>query len=246
MVAAPAMLAAMIRVLVRELDATGHAERERRLLPRLHAEEQARYRGFGAAARQESWLAGRELLLAALGQELDEVDAAALRTAGSGGIRYDSATIHLNLSHSGALLAAAVAPRPVGIDIERVRPRTVAAQVERVFCPVEAQAFSRLSNEARLQRFFQLWTLKEAACKAAGLSIWDGLGGACFDLDTGRCRLSPPFPAGPWRLLHGGFDTGWRLAVAVRDASLELSCRRGGPGTWHELRLESVQSLRHE
>ena len=237
------MLSAMreTRVLLTELDSSGHAEREQMLLPRLHAGEQSRYRGFSAVARRESWLAGRALLLEALG----DADPADLRTAASGGIDYAGAPLHLNLSHSGTLLAAAVSSQPVGIDIERIRPRAVAAQAERVFCAGEARSLATLDDPARLTRFFQLWTLKEAAAKAAALSIWDALGNACFDLEAGRCRLTSPFPDAPWRFAHAGFDAGWRLAVAVQGTSLELACRRGGSTQgWRDFALTDFQELR--
>jgi 4'-phosphopantetheinyl transferase len=242
------MLSAMhrdaTRILLSELDSTGHAGREHALLPRLHAEEQARYHSFSADARRVSWLAGRALLLAAVETVLGKADPGALRTAASGGIAYAAAPLHLNLSHSGPLLAAAVSHRPVGIDIERIRPRAVAAQTDRVFCPGEARALAGLEDAARLARFFQLWTLKEAASKAAELSIWDGLGKACFDLGVGRCHLAAPFPAGPWRFAHAGFDGDWRLAVAVRAASLELSCQRGSTtGGWDSQTLDGIQLL---
>lgn len=232
------------RILLTELDSTGHAGREHTLLPLLHAEEQARYRGFSADTRRLSWLAGRALLLAAVESALGEADPVALRTAASGGIGYAAAPLHLNLSHSGPLLAAAVSQRPVGIDIERIRPRAVAAQTDRVFCPAEARTLAGLEDAARLARFFQLWTLKEAVAKAAELSIWDGLGKACFDLENGRCHLTAPFPAGPWRFAHAGFDADWRLAVALRGDSLGLSCQRGnGLGGWDDQTLDGVQLL---
>lgn len=240
------MLAAMTRVLLTELDTAGHAERQAMVLPRLHVEEQARYHGFAAEARRHAWLAGRALLLAALEQATGDIDAGALRTAASGGVVYAAAPLYLNLSHSGTLLAAAVSSRPVGVDIERVRPRNVVTQADRVFCAGEARALDALQDAARLERFFQLWTLKEAACKAAELSIWDGLSNACFDLDAGTCRFAPPFPTGPWRLMQGGFDTDWRLAVAVRSESLDLSCRRVNAGVWHDQTLDPVRMLQGE
>ena len=236
------MLAAMTRVLLTELDTAGHAMREAMLLSRLHAEEQARYRSFSSESRRQSWLAGRALLLTAL----DGGDPSALRTAASGGVMYQAAPLHLNLSHSGAFLAAVVSPQPVGIDIERIRPRAVATQADRVFCPDEAQAMDNLPEDARLERFFQLWTLKEAASKAAGLSIWDGLAKACFDLGTGGCRFAPPFPLGPWRLVQGGFDGDWRLAVALHGAPLELTCQRGSGSAWDSFVLAHPKLLQSD
>ena len=236
------MLTAMTQVLLTKLDTAGHAMREATLLSRLHAEEQARYRSFSSEGRRQSWLAGRALLLTAL----DGGNPAALRTAASGGVVYQAAPLHLNLSHSGAFLAAVVSQRPVGIDIERVRPRAVAAQADRVFCPDEARALESLPETARLERFFQLWTLKEAAAKAVGLSIWDGLTKACFDLGTGGCRFASPFPSGPWRLVQGGFDGDWRLAVALHGAPLELTCRRSTGSAWDSFVLSDPKLLQSD
>jgi phosphopantetheinyl transferase len=195
------------------LDPGTHVVRERELLPRLAPEEQARYHSFSAEPRRHTWLAGRELLLAALAHRAGEPDAAALLTEASGGVRYAGGRVYLNLSHSGEWLAAAVSRVPVGIDIERLRPRAVAAQVERIFCEDETRWLKRQAEP--LLAFYTLWTLKEAACKAAGLTIWDALRSACFDPESGRCSLSPPFPTGDWCFLHASFQPGWRLALAL-------------------------------
>src|SRR5579871_3533059 len=120
------------------LDAAAHADRERALLPRLAAAEQARYRAFSADTRRRTWLAGRELLLAALAHAQGDADPELLLTAEHGGLRYGEGHVHLNLSHSGEWLAAAVAPVPVGIDIEQLRLRAVTGQAAKVFCPREA------------------------------------------------------------------------------------------------------------
>jgi 4'-phosphopantetheinyl transferase len=217
------------------LDTAAHAVRERELLPRLAPAEQARYRGFSAEMRRQSWLAGRELLLSALVHARGEADPSELLTEDHGGVRHGRAELRLNLSHSGGWLAAAVASVPVGIDIERLRPRAVASQAARVFCPEEA---ARLAREADpLPLFYRLWTLKEAACKAAGLTIWDALHHACFDLETGHCRLAPPFPPGPWHFIYGDFAPDWRLALALHGGSPEVDCWRREAAVWAPMTL---------
>jgi phosphopantetheinyl transferase len=218
------------------LGAAAHADRERELLPQLAPAEQIRYRGFGADVRRQAWLAGRELLLAALLHVQGAAEPAALLTEAHGGVRYARGGWHLNLSHSGGWLAAAVASVPVGIDIERLRPRAVAAQTARVFCPREAE---RLALEPDpLPSFWRLWTLKEAACKAAGLTVWDALRRVCFDLETERCEVTPPVPAGPWRFIYGSFASDWRLALALRTGGRpDAACwRREGAG-WARMEL---------
>lgn len=217
------------------LDTVAHAAREQRLLPRLAATEQLRYRGFSTEARRQTWLAGRELLLAALHHARGEADPALLLTGEHGGVCYAQGRVHLNLSHSGAWLAAAVADVPVGIDIERVRPRAVTDQAARVFCPREAEHLARDADPLPL--FYRLWTLKEAACKAAGLSIWDALHRACFDLEAGTCSLVPPFPAGPWQFIYGDFAPDWRLALACHGGDAESTCWRREATDWIRVEL---------
>ena len=219
------------------LDTASHAERETTLLPRLAAAEQARYREFSAETRRHTWLAGRELLLAALAHTQGDADPARLLTAEHGGVRYSEAQVHLNLSHSGAWLAAAVADLSVGIDIERLRPRGMVAQAARVFCAREVQ---HLAGEIDpLPRFYRLWTLKEAACKAVGLTVWDALRRACFDLDVGRCHLSPPFPAGSWHFVYGDFAADWCLALALHgaDDAPEVACWHRDGAAWRRMAL---------
>jgi 4'-phosphopantetheinyl transferase len=222
------------------MDPGAHGARERELLPRLAPQEQARYRAFGAEARRRFWLAGRELLCTAVARLAGEVDAAALLTEDHGGVRYAKHGLHLNLSHSGDWFAAACATSPVGIDIEQVRPRAVTTQAERVFCAGEAEALERGADP--LTGFYRLWTLKEAACKAAGLTMWDALQHVCFDLGTSACRLTPPFPAEAWHFMHGSFAPAWRLALAQRGsaAAPRIACWRRNGTHWNRAELSDL------
>ena len=210
------------------------APTETELLPRLHREEQARYRGFGHGARRRSWLAGRALMLAALARITGHADAAALRTAESGGVRYGDGSWRLSLSHSHDLMGVALAEVPVGLDIEWPRPRLVVDAAERVYTPDEARELAALPPEQRLDAFYMLWTLKEAACKALGLQLWQGLRHARYDLGAGRFTPEGPFPGGDWACLHARLPGGMRLALATRCAGpVELSCQRlGASGRW--------------
>lgn len=203
-------------------------ELERDVLPQLHAGEQARYRAFAHLPRRRSWLAGRALLLAALQHELGEVDPTALRTQLEGGVRYDAAGIYLNLSHSGDLLAVALSRNPVGIDIEWPRARKLIDNVADYFAQEEAAYLLALPEVQRQQAFYRLWTLKEAACKSVGLSLWQTLRHTVFDLAMGRAVCSPPFPAGSWSFLSARLEPGCCLALALHGVShpIETDCRR--------------------
>ena len=212
-----------------------HATGAEALLPELHLAEQERYRAFTHAGRRESFLKGRALLLAALKRVLGSVEPGRLRTAGSGGGHYEGRAQHLNLSHSGSTLAAAVSSFPVGIDVEQLQARPSVDQPARVFAAEEGARLEALPKRERLEAFYLLWTLKEAACKAAGLSLWEGLKHARFDTAAGRAQLAGPFPAGPWIFMHSSFQPGARLAVALRgkDGGMRFSYRRSaGRDLW--------------
>lgn len=220
-----------------------HGRRERELLPNLHPMEQARYRTFRDVRRRQVWLAGRELLLAALARQLTRVDAAALRTDERGAVRYDGDAVRVSLSHSGNLLVAALAPAPVGVDVEQSRPRACIRQARRLFTRAEARYLRALEPAAKQTGFYTLWTLKEAFAKAAGISLWEVLQGVEFDLYA-RCVRAPL--AGQWNCIHARFAHGWHLAVAVQNAgnSVRLECaRRSAAGAWLAENLLEPMSL---
>jgi 4'-phosphopantetheinyl transferase len=123
-----------------------------------------------------------------------------------------------NLSHSGDLLAIAVAGAEVGVDVERLRPMAHLDEVARhVFHPRELRWLAR--QPQALPAFFRLWTLKEALLKAAGtgfshpakLLCWQELDaprpiaafggrawvGATRAIDDDGAILSVAVPSGP-------------------------------------------------
>ena len=206
------------------MDSARGAMPEQELLPRLHPEERSRYHAFTAETRRRSWLAGRALALSALARVSTRVDAAALRTDESGGMRYGDGALHLSLSHCRDLIGIALATVRIGLDIEWPRPRLSVDLASRVFSMEEAERLDTLSASERQDAFYTLWTLKEAACKAAGLSLWESLRHASFDPGAGSCSLEPPFPAGEWTFMHACLQAGWHLALAVRGAVPEIEC----------------------
>lgn len=92
--------------------------------------------------------------------------------------------LDFNLSHSGDWLACAVSGGvPVGVDIEFCNPKRVSLKVARRFFREEEAAWLERSDEdSRAQRFFDFWTLKEAAVKARGDALAPGLSAHGFDL----------------------------------------------------------------
>jgi 4'-phosphopantetheinyl transferase len=74
------------------------------------------------------------------------------------------------LSHSGEHLAAAVAPQPIGLDLERPhRRRDVMALAQHMFAPDEVARLAALPEGPERERlFYTFWALKEARGKRGG------------------------------------------------------------------------------
>lgn len=163
----------------------------------LSAADALRARALRSPKAQADWRVSRALL--------QSVRAAAAS---------DAAT---SLSHSGGHALCAVAPQPwaLGVDLERVRPRDVASLAQWVCSPDEQQALAGLAGQARLERFYLLWTLKEAFIKAAGLD---------FPADMATVGLAPGndagwqlrAPSGDWRACSYRLDEDWIASVAWR------------------------------
>ncbi len=94
--------------------------------------------------------------------------------------------VEFNISHSGDMVVCAVDDKPVGIDIEQIRPidLTVAKRIctdeELLYLfgrtPTE-QDFAYTTDTETLTHFFELWTAKEAysKCKGCGISNLDNI-----------------------------------------------------------------------
>lgn len=109
------------------------------------------------------WIRSRAALRAILGSYLNQPAAALRFVTGPHGkpALQPEARLHFNLSHAGdyALLALCE-DVPVGIDIERVRPKVdIAALLRRL---------SETDLPDTVPELFQRWTQREARSKAAG------------------------------------------------------------------------------
>lgn len=115
--------------------------------------------------------------------------------------------LRFNLSHAPGLVACAVAlARDVGVDVEDATRRTdTDAIAQRYFAPSERRDLARPG--VGRDRFFELWTLKEAYVKARGLGIAAALEKISFALE----------PGAPIRIgFEAGFDddpAGWQFAL---------------------------------
>ncbi len=158
------------------------------------------------------FIAGRGILRYALARYLDVQPNRITFTYGPLGKPeltgdFASSGIHFNLSHSEEVAFLAVTRnRPLGADVERIRPMQDATElVRRFFSPRECMEFEALAQEHRPRAFFNLWTRKEAWLKATG----EGLSGSLRKVEVSFLPGDPPrflsLPHGklqPWHLHH--------------------------------------------
>jgi 4'-phosphopantetheinyl transferase len=138
----------------------------------------------------------------------------------------DLPPLRFNLTHTPGLVACAVAPgHEVGVDAER-RDRPVACLdlARRAFSAEERTQLEALPEQRRRERFFELWTLREAYVKARGEGMLR------VPRDAVTFRLSPDagaqasfdatWPDDPsrWRFFRVRPAESHRCAVAVRSA----------------------------
>lgn len=126
-------------------------------------------------------------------------------------IRGVVSALHLSISHSAHLAAAAISAGPVGIDI----------QVRRPVDPRSRRFFLRDDEEASLgsedpDELLELWSAKEAALKAGGVRLYREV---FLVEDPGLDGRAFTFRAGP---TGGRVDTVW-----LDDRRVVLALARG-------------------
>lgn len=75
-----------------------------------------------------------------------------------------------NLSHSGDCLCLAFHHTPVGVDVERMRPRSFETLAARFMCEEQLQGF--IQRGCPQDEFYACWCTAEALVKQKGDTMW--------------------------------------------------------------------------
>jgi 4'-phosphopantetheinyl transferase len=141
--------------------------------------------------------------------------------------------LRFNLSHTDGMAICAVAlDMEVGADVEDTqRKGNTLELVSHSFARAEAAALWALPVERQRERFFELWTLKEAYIKARGMGLSLPLGDFAFELRPGeppRISFEPSLRDDPasWQFIQLQPSVRHKAALAVRRApGLPLTVR---------------------
>ena len=83
----------------------------------------------------------------------------------------ENTDIFISISHSGDLAVAAADRKPIGIDAEKIKPRNL--KLAEKICLPEEKEYIFSSEDNILNRFYEIWTGKEAYFKKTGTGITD-------------------------------------------------------------------------
>ena len=139
----------------------------------LPPDEQERAAAFLREQDGRRWAASRWALRRVLGRYLDRPPAEVeLELGENGKPRLRNRDLEFNLSHSEGLALVAVADRPVGVDVEAIRPgRDVLALAQRALPAGESEAVRAASPEERERAFYRAWARHEARLKCLGTGL---------------------------------------------------------------------------
>lgn len=150
----------------------------------LSEEERAKAKRFVNKKDTERFIVSRHALRSILAKFLLR-DPAAISFHQSGNKKPATEGIEFNSTHSQNIILVAVSPLAVGIDIEFIDPGFDFSILKAdCFSPEEQQQINSH------QRFYALWTRKEAILKATGEGLLDDLKAvACLDSTIVRKNL---------------------------------------------------------
>lgn len=191
----------------------------------LSAEERDRAGSFRFDRHKERYVAGRFILRSLLsvytGVSPQEI-ALDAREDGKPFLCLDGRASELRFNQSdsqGRTLVALARSREIGVDLERVDPRVEVRELAKVaLSGEEMEGLRSLDEEAARERFYTLWTVKEAFLKGVGTGLRTAPNQIVVDLSRGSIRVtarSGP-PAQGWSFLTLEPWEGFKAALALQ------------------------------
>ncbi len=152
-------------------------------------------------------MAGRAQVRRILAEFVGGTAAALPLTAGANGKPFVPGGPQFNLSHSGPLAVLALAPFPVGVDVEQCRP-VESGVAKLVFTPAELAEWAAAGCSEAV--FYRGWTRKEAVLKAQGATLADM---KSVTVSLGQPGVLRGEPA--WQIADVAAPDGYAAAVAA-------------------------------
>ena len=169
----------------------------------LPIDEQARAKRFVTPESRSRFVTMRLILRSLLSQKLGrDISGVSFHYTESGKPFLPNAQWHFNISHSESRgLIALSTHGAVGIDLEAIHPLPeLQALAKRYFSATEQTTLDEVSGAQETERFYQIWTRKEALVKGLGLSFAEVSNK--LNVWGNAAHLSPKVPK-PYRQSNG-------------------------------------------
>jgi len=90
---------------------------------------------------------------------------------------------NFNLSHSGDYVLCAIDDKPIGVDIEEIKHMAFKEIAKNFFTTKEFQYIVMEDSKFQLDRFYEIWTLKESYIKCCGQGLTMPLKSFSIEID---------------------------------------------------------------
>jgi 4'-phosphopantetheinyl transferase len=168
-----------IHIFLGSLDDVDIPDTRRTCTELLCHEERQQAERFTSDRRRREYVLAHGLVRAALSCFAPEVAPAAWRFARNRygrpfiSTQHSAGALHFSLSHTDGFVACAVSSCDrIGIDVEAIdRPVTHLEIAGRFFSSAELTCLMSMPPAHQKDRFFDIWTLKEAYVKARGMGL---------------------------------------------------------------------------
>lgn len=128
--------------------------------------------------------------------------------------------MYFNMSHAGKYSVCAFSDKPIGVDIERIKPIDLSI-AEKYYCKDEYVDIMQRSKHNQLKRFYEYWVLKESFVKAVGLGLSIPLDEFAFSNFKGHELLRVNHSVDNHNYISQKFnfsDSSYELAICVQTA----------------------------
>lgn len=124
--------------------------------------------------------------------------------------------LEFNVSHSGEYIAAAINTEALGIDIEEIKPIDIS--IARDFFTEKEYLYimnGDVGNSNRLERFYEIWTLKESYIKAVGRGLSIPLNSFNISMKSGSIVIETESGPKDYYFKQYDFDSNYKMAVCT-------------------------------
>jgi 4'-phosphopantetheinyl transferase len=126
-----------------------------------------------------------------------------------------------NISHTRGHVLIAVSDRPVGVDVEVLRPLDDASRLaRRVMTDAEFAGWLALPADLKIPAFLRMWCVKESWLKARGMGLH--IDPASVESRIGLDQSIPDETGGPWQVRRLAVGPRHFGAVAVAGSAIEV------------------------